>query len=440
MIEYITDTSGIIQADNVSVTFSENKNPRDLQTLNVSPFNWADIQPAGDFTILPYGSANNLPVEVRDIIHANYIAPGILQKKTQLLWGQGPRLYKEIVKEGELIREWVSDRVIEDWLTDINAEDYLLKSSVDYQHLEGTCTKLKLNRGYRIKGFVTEIEHSSFKYTNLAKKKGDDKPSHMVVRKGAKWKAYPMFDHRNPFKHGTTMLYSNLPSFCSDYYTIPSLYGSLEWLKRSTAIPVILEALSRNSINIKYHIISPAYFWETKREELEDECIKKGKPYKESMLIEFRTEYLEKVANALSDAQNTGKFWHSVKTLEVQGQNILEHGWEIKPIKQDVREFVRSQIDISKRADEALAAGVGLHGALGNINVAGKADSGSEQLYALKNYLQTGIAIPEMIVTKAINLAIKANWPEKDLKLGFYHYKPQAEKNIHSGNRIKENI
>src|SRR5690625_7308870 len=155
------------------------------------------------------------------------------------------------------------------------------------------------------------------------------------------------------------------------------------------------------------------------------------------MLIEFRTEYLEKVANALSDEQNTGKLWHSVKTLEVQGQNIAEDGWEIKPIKQDVREFVRSQIDISKRADEALAAGVGLHGALGNINVAGKADSGSEQLYALKNYLQTGIAIPEMIVTKAINLAIKANWPEKDLKLGFYHYKPQRSEDRRVGKQFK---
>jgi hypothetical protein len=77
-----------------------------------------------------------------------------------------------------------------------------------------------------------------------------------------------------------------------------------------------------------------------------------------------------------------------------------------------------------------------LHSALGNISESGKSDSGSEQIYALKTFLQTGIDIPEMIIMKAINYALKVNFPTKKLKLGFYHVVPEKEQNIDPKNRL----
>lgn len=70
----------------------------------------------------------------------------------------------------------------------------------------------------------------------------------------------------------------------------------------------------------------------------------------------------------------------------------------------------------------------------------GKLSSGSEQLYALKLYLITEIDIPEMIVTKAINAAIEANWPDKNIKLGFYHEIVKTEDSVTSKERIKNVI
>lgn len=445
MIEFITDDTGIITNEDISFTFSEKVQPRDFdrERANENKFSWVDNSSRiGDFVVLPYGSNNDLPRVIRDVVHENYIAPGILTKKSQLLWGRGPRLYRDEYKEGHLIRAWDTDREIEDWMESVDMNSYLLRIVSDFQYIEGGFTKLSLNKGHGVKPFISKLDYMSSKRTRLAihKSAKTREATHAVEYGTLQDDVYHLYNHRKPFAHATCVLYSSLPTFCSDYYTIPSLYGSLEWLKRSSAIPVIFEALSRNSVNIKYHIISPDKFWQDKREELLKACIAAGKTYKEKMLIDFRKKYLQKVAATLSDVHNTGKFWHSIKTIEVDGQKILEHGWEIKEIKQDVRNFVQSQIDISKRADEALATGVGLHGALGNINVAGKADSGSEQLYALKNYLQTGIAIPEMITLKAVNLAIKANWPGTDLKLGFYHDSPKAESEIHSANRTKENI
>jgi hypothetical protein len=51
-----------------------------------------------------------------------------------------------------------------------------------------------------------------------------------------------------------------------------------------------------------------------------------------------------------------------------------------------------------------------LHSALGNVSER-KSDSGSEQIYALKTFFKP-VDIPEMIIMKAINYAIKNKFPE----------------------------
>ena len=87
-----------------------------------------------------------------------------------------------------------------------------------------------------------------------------------------------------------------------------------------------------------------------------------------------------------------------------------------------------------------VAAGVGMHPALGGAGESGRSDSGSEQLYALKNYLLTGIDIPETIVMKPINYALKINFPDKNYRLGFYHLPPEREEDITASKRTKNQV
>jgi len=229
-------------------------------------------------------------------------------------------------------------------------------------------------------------------------------------------------------------------SFCQDYYTVPDIYGSLEWIRRATAIPFILKSFSENSLNIKYHIESPGVFWENKKEQMKEQCVIEKKNFTEKLFTEWRKNFLIKVSEVLSGEDNVGKFIHTESVVQVDGVNLSEMGWKIKVIDQNIKAFIESQIKISDRADRAVSSGVSLHGALGNINESARSNSGSEQLYALKNYLATGISIPEKIVCKPLNYALKANFPTKNLKIGFYHMVEKAEEEIHSGDRMKENI
>lgn len=451
-VEMYRPNGGIVKTDDVSFTFEAVDNPRELQRKYTEgqSLQWTDsTYSIAEYDVFPYGTTDELPRLIRDVVQENYIAPGILKKKTQLLWGQGPKLYTEVFEDGVLVRNYQTDDEVEAWLDSWDAETYIMQACVDFHHIEGVGTMFYRDRGSRIgrPSKFAKLEHRNMNHHRLAKKSSDPgrTPTHCIytpegLNGNIDRKVYPLFDFTNPFKHANSYFYSNMYSFCSDYYAVPDIYGSLEWLRRATTVPLILKALANNSINVKYHIISPKAFWDAKEKELQAECELKNIPYENSMLLAERTRYLRQVSKALSGADNTGKFWHTVKYVEVDGNNILEHGWEIKEIPGNLKDLVSSNIEISREAARAAAAGVGMHPALGGAGEAGKADSGSEQLYALKNYLITGIDIPEMIVMKAINYAIKANWPNKKIKLGFYHIAPQREQDISSKDRLKEQI
>lgn len=440
-------TSALVQAERSCFTYEESRVPRALST----PLQGASTFFVGDYIVHPYGYNNDLPEMIRDVVKRNYLAPGLLTKKTQLVWGVGPKLYSESIRNGQVVKDWKEDTEVQDWLDSFDAESYLLKCCVDYHHIEGLFTEIVQARSGRLGSpKIKSLEHIQPNEARLASSRGASiKHADTAVvtdfnfqdfRKAFDYKAYPLFDYRKPFKHKRSVFYSNMYSFCTDYYTIPDLYGSLEWLRRSTAVPLIFKALSDNSLNVKYHVISPQEFWDSKRENLKEECTLKGILYKEKMLTEYKKNMLTQISDVLTGDEAVGRFWHTTKSFTVEGTNLIEHGWEIKPIDQNIKDFVESQIKISERADYAVAGGMNVHGALGNISGKGTSDSGSEQLYALKNYMLTGIDIPEMIITKAINYAIKANWPSKKLKLGFHHNVVEKESDINPSDRIKNNV
>jgi hypothetical protein len=68
----------------------------------------------------PFGANNDLP-DIINKVQTNYIAPGILKKKTQLIWGMGPTYkgkdcnYSEGNKRVRNIRGSRDRRLLESW-------------------------------------------------------------------------------------------------------------------------------------------------------------------------------------------------------------------------------------------------------------------------------------------------------------------------------------
>lgn len=445
-IEYI-GRDAIVETPDVAFTYQVSETPRDFyQSKGKSTLNWNDqCNYIGEYLVHRFGSNDDLPDVIKEAVQTNHNAPGTLKKKTQLIWGEGPVLYKEklinTVTGNKRIRILQEDNEVEAWLESWNYLDYLIKSVTDYQHIEGVFSKYELSKGSRIGShFISKIIHQYCDRTRLATAKSSKKTdaTHAIatdrsfsnVQSLSEYKVYPLFDFLSPFANPNSVLYSNMYSFCTDYYTVPDIYGSLEWLNRSTSVPLIFKALSNNSINLKYHIVSPQAFWDKKESEIKANCTQRGIIYKSSMLADYIKEFLEKISVVLSGDENTGKYLHTTKSFTVEGTNLMEHGWDIKVIDQNIKDFVTAQIAISDHANHALSSGLNLHSALANVSETGKADSGSEQIYAFKTFIKTGVDIPEMIIMKAINYALKSNWPDRKLKLGFYHETPEKEQSI----------
>jgi len=236
---------------------------------------------------------------------------------------------------------------------------------IDYFHSECTFSKLYRNRGPRIgnSGRISKLEYLSVAMSRLEWPADKLNPKRVIVgdfddELMENLRAYPMFIENVPFASPVSVMFSNIASFARRFYGVPSYYGAINWIKKASSIPKILKALTDNSLNIKWHIISPASYWEQKEEMLIEQCSLKGIKYNKQLLEDLKDDIFEKLAKVLAGETNVGKFFTSEKVMNEFGQ--MEN-WEIIPIDQKVKDFIESQIKIADKADSATTSGLGHH-------------------------------------------------------------------------------
>lgn len=400
----------------------------------------------GDYKVIPFGPNNDIPNQVQEAIFPNSLAPRIQERKVELLFEQGPYLYRHVSDGKQYFREPVEDKKIQDWLIENDHEEQLIKAARDYYYQSEVYTKIFRERGARLSGknaSPATLETVDAFECRPAYRKTDTRkiPTHVIM---GNWQSaqmkdmfvYPLFDRRDPTKYPVAIHRSKLGAYGMRDHGLPSNHGVLPWIKRSTAVPKIFESYTENSLNIKWHIQSPVKFWQDKKKIIQANCKAASPPveYKEQMLEDLKKEILDKLSEMLSGVENQGKFWHNEYVIELIGGNAHEHGWKITPIEQKTKEYVESQIKISNKADSSTVAGLGLHTVLANVGADGKSDSGSEQLYALKLHQITSVNIPEYYVCKAFNDMIRFKF-NSDLRIGFYHLNPEREQDITESKR-----
>lgn len=420
------------------------------ETVNVETYSdWEEkALDIGDFKVVPNGENNDIPNQIQEAVFPNSLAPRIQGRKVELLFEQGPYLYKQTVDGKKYFREPVEEPRITAFLEENNYEEILLHNCSDYYYQNEVFTKVFRERSARLSGggSLANLEMLQAFDCRVGYRRNDKKkiPTHAFI---GNWKTYqqkdievyPLFDPKEPNKYPVSVHRSKKGSYGMKTYTLPEIFGSLEWIRRSTSIPKIFKALTENSLNIKWHIQSPAKYWDDKRKIIKQNC-QAANPvieYKEQMLEDLKAEILAKLSKLLSGVDNVGKFWHNEYVVELIGANAMEHGWKIQPIEQKTKEYVQSQILISDKADFATVAGLGLHAALGNVGADGKSHTGGEQLYALKIHQITSVNLAEYFTCKAFNdlIRLKFNTP---IKLGYYHTNPEREQDITQSSRVVE--
>ena len=452
-IHKISPSSFVVEAGQMAYSISTGRSyGGDMTIFNAARNpNWEySYQNVMGKRIVAFGPGNDMPVMVRDLVQDNNLAPGILQRQKGLLYGQGAFLYRHRVKDGRIIREYDDDPNISAWLRSWDAKRFIEKALVDYLHLQGFFALHILERGQRLgdrlgrKPRIARLQFVNATNARLewAESRQLEDVKHIFVgdfendclTSGVR--TFPVYDPFDPGKYPVSASYNYSYSFGRNFYSTPAFMGAIRWILRGSDIPTIFRYVTDNGLNLAYHIHSPALYWERKKDVLREKHPDAQEPELDAMVAVLKDKIMGTITEVLSGKKNAGKFFESIDFYDPDG-NLCT--WKIEAVDQKIKDFVESQLKIGEAANSAITSGMQLHPSLTNIMVNGKLASGSEMLYAHQIYKLSDVAIPEMVILDPINQAIRFNFPETDLQLGFYHQSLMTQEETAPEDRIRNN-
>lgn len=417
--------------------------------LSFDPTSW-DMDPVtvAGVRVVPWGADNNLPKNIRRILEKNNLAPGILDRKLGLIYGQGPMLYTLDVQENERVQNWIQDEEIQDWLDSWDYRGFIRHMLMEYNHLKGCFVKYHSGKAVRLgKPWIHSLECVPSADCRLVWPKNDsrnvdDIEDIMVgdfdAYTNPSYKLYPVFDKWHPARHEVAMKYHSMRSFGRNFYSISSFYGSVPWMADANALPEIIAYLNNNMIAAAYIVHVPQGYWQEKRNVIVDKHPDFTEAQITCMLDDVKETLARQIAEVMAGKNNAGKFFMCVDFIDLDGH---EQSWKIEPIEMNIDKYIDALAKISRIADSSTTSGLGLNPALANIIIDGKGDSGSQMLYALKLFYGADTQIPEDIALEAINDAIRINFPQKKgVFIGLYRKVINKEDNVTAGERATNQV
>lgn len=480
---------GFIRGENYSLTYQIGQTPISSQ------FTDGDLKPSEapgvlaalavkGYNVWPNGKDNLEPNVCDALISGNRLLPSLIEKQITILYGHGPRLYtEEYTEEGRIIRHYVQNARIEEWLDRWHEnglpdtfEEYINKCIRSYYYSEGIYSKWHLSRGHAV-GLpslpVAGLEHVSELRCRMATKANlasrtdvEDRDFQFVMvgnwasLQSTEFKVYPRLDYTNPLGRNSAISYAKNPNHGNDIYATNVFFGGLKhWIAGCNATPEYINSFLENAMSARHHVIIPQAWLENKQEALQQLCernaeldaqrqpmvdikvgsrtLEVGKVYSAELLEKYIQLELQKMTEWLSGrGKNQGKIYATRAFNSGMGD---PEKWEIHEIDQKYKEYIDALLAYDRRADEVLLSGKGIDSSISNISPAGTiSKSGSDALYNYMIYLMQQ-ALPEKIICKDVNYAIKLNFPEEyrsGIRLGFYRTNVQRQEDTSSKDRL----
>lgn len=435
-----------------------------------------------DKYILLKGANNRLPEEIMQVVGTNRTLPKLIEKQTQMLYGKGPRVYKEQFDDaGKLARKWLKQTEIEGWMDSWqdnglqdNIHDFCEKIIHDYYYFEDFWVKWRLYRSrlFSSKGSVAGLEHIDNKRSRLASERNlqelwwdlEDKDFNWVVignwlvSMEKRFNVYPRFRISNPAAYPVSISYHK-NHMVGQIYGFNHFYvGIKDWLTGTNRNPRYINSYLENSLNAKVHVIIPYQWIENIEKKLQEYCEENSKrqdegkelikPHKIEIgtqySVTFRDQYiskeLETLSNFLSGVSNQGKLYSSFSYPTSEGKEV---SWQIIPLDLKYREFISALIDYDKRADEVILSSIGIDASISNISKDGViSKSGSDLYYNYVIYLYN-LTLAEETCTEPLNQAIKINFPElyaEGFRIGYYNEVPSRQEDISPQDRLQNSF
>ncbi len=399
---------GVLKKSNISVMVEPNTGAFDKNSSAGKNYGSIDINSVNDETGLnikgkklsQWGNNNLLPNDLKELFKNNII-PGLFDFKQDMFFGLGPSLYTRD-SEGKAIPFY--DQEIIEWLESWNYIEFLIAMFADAAMYENMFVKVIPNeKGNKIHS----LKHVDADECRISVKNKNGISDTIFVNN---WKdkkisdadVYPAYNIADKTSK-VSMLHLMKKSASFRYYAMPVYIGVIDfWLPLANEIPKFHLARMQQSLNIKYHIKVPLRTLEQ---------VRNINKWSKDELDKWFQDKLDEIDNMLAGAENAGKTFYTFIENDSNGKEMT--GWQIEEVKNNEKEMSEANLQLYNETNQAITSAMQVQPSLACIQLGQKMSSGSEILNAYNLHVKTRTPIIRYLSLKAINMAIKINWPDK---------------------------
>ncbi|MDR3119657.1 MAG: hypothetical protein LBU44_09655 [Mediterranea sp.] len=434
-------------------------------------------QSVNGYQVCGRGYNNMKCEEVTSDIKKNRLLPRLINKQVNMLYGNGLAVYKSVLKDEKIRKEWVDCPEITDWLN--SWKERGLES--DHKEVAKACIKnFYYLRDFFVKWrFTAGKDHGALpvagleimdnKYCRLATTR-KDVVTDIIYYKDLRYIAvgrwnygssafriYPRFDISEVANYRFAAISHHREKSIDEFYGVNETHeGSRSYIKGSNETADYINSFLKNSLAAKIHIVIPNAWIQSKRTQITKLCdenkkrkekgeelyvyngIEIGTSFKESILIRYMQSELHTISKYLSGVDNQGKAYATISFKNSQGE---EERWKIETVDLKYKEYIDALISYDKRADEVLLSSVGIDSSISSVSKDGViSKSGADAYYNYLIYLMS-LTPEDEICSEPFNMAIQVNFPhlyKQGYRLGFYRETPARQEDTSPKDRLNQ--
>lgn len=434
-------------------------------------------QSINGYQVCSRGYNNMKCEEVAFDIKQNRLLPRLITKQVNMLYGNGPAVYKTTLVDGKLKKEWVECEEIMSWLEswkergiECDYKEFAKANIKNYYYFRDLFVKWRFSAGKQFGALpIAGLESMENKHCRLATTKRDVATDIVYYRDFrfiavGRWnygtstfRIYPKLSLAEIRNYKFAAISHHREKSVDEFYGVNETHqGTKSYIKGSNATAGYINSFLKNSLAAKIHIIIPNAWIESKRNQISKLCdenkkrqvkgeklhiyngIEIGIDFKESTLIKYMQSELRTISKYLSGADNQGKAYATISFKNRAGE---EERWKIETVDLKYKEYIDALIAYDKRADEVLLSSVGLDSSISSVSKDGViSKSGADAYYNYLIYLMS-LTPEDEICSEPFNQAVLVNFPQfykMGYRIGFYREVPNRQEEVSPKERLNQ--
>lgn len=414
------NTYHIASGGGALVTFATLTDNATIDTGRIA--NHTDPRADRQIEIMNWGASNDVPNYREELITGNNIVPALIERKRNIICGQGWYAYREKFQDGG---SGMMKRVVDEVPMGTEQEAFFRAFKKVGRHIAGEIMKhgIALPEFVRDKGGqIISVKSLEVKYCRAAKKNaageidrwywGNIWPSSMVNQvQNADRLVRDLPVYTGDPKQMRFILPVQDDLFNDNYYPIPAYWGGRHWITLSNIIPLFHEANLRNGAMPRWNVIIPHdYFYDYEAMNgaatVEDRA---------TLLKEFQQreqQFIDDFNEVMTDISKTGRTLVTKSEIveAIGAANGKEKRILIEPLVVDMKD--KALLELYAASNVANISAQAIHPTLANIETQGRLSSGTEIRNAFLMYLVIAAPAIRDMLQEVVDLVKRENgWP-----------------------------